>query len=81
MTTEDTMTAEGIVASHSMTKQEKLDRLNAMKMELGAEQQDRQVDPATVEQEMFTIDSAIERVKSDDEDGGAGISLGRAPSA
>lgn len=78
LATEEEFTPEGIVSSTSLNRQEKLDRLNAMKMELGARQQDRQVDPATAEQEMFVIDSAIERVKSEiaDDDGTA---LGRTP--
>lgn len=80
MATEETMTPEGIAASHNMSMQQKLDRLNAMKMELGAQRQGDQVDGAEVEQEMFAIDSAIERVKSQGDEGD-GVTLGRAPSA
>ncbi|TCD16081.1 hypothetical protein [Oricola cellulosilytica] len=81
LATEQDMTPEGIAANTFFSKQEKLDRLNAMKTKLGEKADDGSASLAQVEKRMAAINTAISQVKNSGDADDGGVVMGRASSA
>ena len=59
-----TKTAQGIAADDSLSIEEKLDQLVAMKQDVGQRGSDGTLDPGLVSRQMQDIDAAMARVQS-----------------
>lgn len=81
LATENDMTPEGIAANGYFSREEKLDRLRDMKRELGRHVRDDSESLDTVEHRMAAINAAMAEVKREQAQDGAGVAMGRAPSA
>lgn len=81
LATEQDMTPEGIAANTFFSRQEKLDRLNDMKAELGKKADKGSASLAQIEERMAAIDAAVAQVKNSREEDHGDIVMGRAPGA
>ena len=81
LATEHDMTPEAIAANSYFSREEKLGRLRDMKRELGRHLHDDNESLDTIEDRMAAINAAVAEVKREQAEDGAGVAMGRAPSA